>query len=123
MTQLTAAAEQRASGPRGRWRLAALTSHPIQYQAPLFRLLARDPAVDLTVFFCERVGAERYLDPEFGVPIQWDTPVLEGYRSVFLRNVSPHPSVNRFSGLVNPGIVPAMRRTRWDALMVHGYAH
>lgn len=106
-----------------RYRLAALTSHPIQYQAPLFRLLVQDPAIDLTVFFCERVGAETWLDPEFGVPVQWDTPVLEGYRHVLLRNLAPRPSVNRFLGLINPGIVTALQRGRWDALWVHGYAH
>jgi len=36
---------------RGAWRVAAVTSHPIQYQAPLFRHLARSPAIDLTVLF------------------------------------------------------------------------
>lgn len=117
------AAERPATGEGGRWRLAALTSHPIQYQAPLFRLLARDPAIDLTVFFCERAGAERYVDPDFGVAVRWDTPLLEGYRSVFLRNLSPRRSVFRFSGLINPGIVPALRGGRWDAVMVHGYAY
>ena len=32
-------------------RLLVVTSHPIQYQAPWFRALQRDPRVDLTVLF------------------------------------------------------------------------
>jgi len=119
---LTTRAERRAA-PQRRYRLAALTSHPIQYQAPLLRLLAQDPAIDLTVFFCARVGAEAWVDPGFGVSVRWDTPVLDGYRHVFLRNLAPRPSVDRFFGLINPGIVRVLGQGRWDALLVHGYAH
>ena len=55
------------------YRLAILTSHPIQYQAPLWRLLAADPAITLTVFFETdfRVREASY-DPEFGQKIKWD---------------------------------------------------
>ena len=34
-------------------RVAFVTTHPIQYQAPIFRLLAERPEVDLTVLFCQ----------------------------------------------------------------------
>ena len=34
------------------YRLAIVASHPIQYQAPWFRALARE--TDLTVFFCHK---------------------------------------------------------------------
>ena len=43
-------------------RLAAVTSHPVQYQAPLFRLLARHPRVDLTVCYGARWGLDETLD-------------------------------------------------------------
>ena len=42
----------REKAGRVRTRLAIVVSHPIQYQAPWFRALAK--AVDLTVFFCHR---------------------------------------------------------------------
>lgn len=105
------------------YRLAVLTSHPIQYQAPLLRFLAQTGEIDLTVFFCARVGAETYLDPGFGVPVQWNTPILDGYRHVFLPNIAIRPSVNRFFGLINPSFVAHLARGQWDALLVHGYAH
>jgi len=123
VAMLMAGVERGAVPERVRYRLAALLSHPIQYQAPLLRLLAQDPAIDLTVFFCARVGAEAWIDPGFGVSVQWDTPVLDGYRHVFLRNLAPRPSVDRFFGLINPGVMRALGRERWDALLVHGYAH
>src|SRR5262245_15376570 len=74
---------------RSQYRLAVLTSHPIQYQAPLFRALASRPEIDLHVFFCCRWGIEHYHDPGFGVSFSWDTPLLLGYRSTFLHNLSP----------------------------------
>jgi glycosyltransferase involved in cell wall biosynthesis len=108
------------SGPR---RLAFLTSHPIQYQAPLFRALARRPEVDLTVFFGTDQGARAYRDPGFGAAVQWDVPLLEGYAHVVLPNLNPRGTSAGFFGLVNPGIVQALRRGRFDALIVHGWAH
>ena len=32
-----------------KYKLAILTAHPIQYQAPLFRKLSENPKIDLTV--------------------------------------------------------------------------
>ena len=104
-------------------RLAFLTSHPIQYQAPLFRALARRPGVELTVFFGTDQGARAYRDTGFGATVQWDVPLLEGYRHVFLPNLNPRGTSAGFFGLVNPALVGALRRGRFHALAVHGWAH
>ena len=32
-------------------KIAAITSHPIQYQAPLFRAISQQSDIDLTVYF------------------------------------------------------------------------
>ena len=34
-------------------RVAFVTSHPIQYQVPVFQELAQMPSLDLTVFFAQ----------------------------------------------------------------------
>jgi glycosyltransferase involved in cell wall biosynthesis len=103
------------------YRLAVLTSHPIQYRAPLFRALAAQPEIDLHVFFCYPWGAERYYDPGFGVSVAWDVPLLRGYRYTFLRNlISPNPSY--FFGVINPGIIGAILRGHFDALWIDGWA-
>jgi glycosyltransferase involved in cell wall biosynthesis len=108
-------------GTRKKFRLAALTSHPIQHQAPLFQRLAAHPDVDLTVFFCRDLGVRGAdFDPEFGKKIQWDIPLLDGYRSVFLKNYSPRPS-GASAGQVNPGIVRALFCGRYDAVLVFGW--
>src|SRR5215467_16176260 len=72
-----------------RVRLGVLASHPIQYQAPLFRALAARPEIDLEVLFCSKWGLDAYLDPEFAVRFSWDVPLTEGYRWRILSNIRP----------------------------------
>ncbi len=88
--------------------LAVLTSHPIQYQAPLFMKLAEHPNLDLIVYFESDHGAEgAAYDKGFGRKVKWDIPLLEGYRHVFLG--SPF------------GIVGKLRRRNFDAILVYGW--
>ena len=101
-------------------RLAYLVSHPIQYQAPLLRQIAADPDIDLTVFFCSDFSIRKHVDEGFGQIIEWDTPLLEGYKHVFLKAYCHDgpPSVIR---PINSGLARALKKGQFDALWVHGY--
>jgi glycosyltransferase involved in cell wall biosynthesis len=101
------------------YRLAVLTSHVIQYQDPLFKRLASSPQIDLTVLFCSRMGMAEYADPDMGVTLQWDLDLLDGYRHRFLRNI--RISAAGFWSLFNPGVVPALWRGHFDAVLVMGW--
>jgi glycosyltransferase involved in cell wall biosynthesis len=68
-------------------RLLYLLSHPIQYQAPLLRRIAREPGIELRVIFGSMATAGVYRDPGFAQDIQWDVPLLEGYESAALATV------------------------------------
>jgi len=105
------------------FRVAYLVSHPIQYQVPLLRRLAAHPELELTVYYMDDVGARRYLDPEFGVAVQWDLPLLDGYTWHVLRNRSPVPGADHVLRYVHPSVIGVLRAERYDALIVHGYAH
>ncbi len=105
--------------------MAYVVSHPIQYQAPLLRRIAADPEIDLTVFFCSDFSAAGYQDKGFGVAVQWDVPLLEGYRSVVLprfrdtNEPSPtRPIAHGFWRNLSRGI----DGESFDALWVHGYS-
>lgn len=108
-----------------RVRLAYLVSHPIQYQAPLLRRIALEPDIELTVLFGSNFSVRGYKDRGFGVEVAWDTPLLDGYRSEFLKplrdtgEVSPTTPISRgiYRRLQQPDGSPA-----FDALWVHGYA-
>ncbi len=105
------------------YRLAVLNTHPIQYFAPLYRRLAREPDIDLTVYFCSRQGSEGYLDAGFGERIKWDIPLLDGYKHKFLKNLGASDQVGGFWSLLNPGIVSELRQNAYDALWVNGHNH
>ena len=67
-----------------RVRLAYLVSHPIQYQVPLLRRIAKEPDIDLTVLFGSDFSVRGYEDKGFGVAVKWDVPLLDGYKYEFL---------------------------------------
>ena len=103
-----------------RVRLAYLVSHPIQYQAPLLRRIAREPDIDLTVFYGSDFSVRGYKDEGFGVDVKWDVPLLEGYHHEFL----PAVRDNGTEGLLSPvsaGLTARLARG-FDVLWVHGYA-
>jgi glycosyltransferase involved in cell wall biosynthesis len=106
----------------GTIRLGYLTSHPIQYQAPLFRALANTPGISFEAFFCDMHGAAPSYDPGFEQVVKFDTPMLEGYRYRVLRNRAPRPGI-RPMGLLNPEAVALARSGRFDAIVVHGYSY
>lgn len=96
-------------------RVALIASHVIQYQAPFFRLLAAQPELDLTVYFCSRAGAEPYRDEEMKTTLSWDLDLLGGYRHAFLRNFGWG---DQYARLINPGVVPAILFGRFDAVIL-----
>src|SRR5947209_8096546 len=100
-------------------RLTIVTSHPIQYQAPLFRRLASE--VELTVFFAHRASAKDQAMAGFNVPFDWDIDLLSGYRHQFLSNLSRSPAVNRFGGCDTPEIGRQLDAIGCDAVLVTGW--
>ena len=102
------------------YRLFAVETHPIQYKAPLFRRLAADPRIDLTVLYAMIPDAAQQ-GAGFGVPFAWDVPLLGGYRHEVLENRAKQPSVTTFSGCDTPGLFERLRRDQPDAVLVNGW--
>jgi len=104
-------------------RLAYFVSHPIQYQAPLLRRIAQEPDLELKAFFSSDVSARGHVDEGFGVHVEWDTPLLDGYKHEFLptlRKVKEGASPG-FLQPLNSGIARWLREGKFDAVWVHGY--
>ena len=99
-------------------RLAIVTSHPIQYNAPLFRALAQH--ADVQVYFAHRQSADQQGAAGYGVAFEWDVDLLDGYPSAFLENRARAPGIDRFSGCDTPGIASLLSRHRFDACLVTG---
>lgn len=107
-----------------RLRLCVVVSHPIQYQAPLYRLLAESDAVSPIVCFLSDHGtADDTYDAGFGGPVNFGIPLLSGYEHVFVPNRAPRPRVDRPLGLINPGLHRVLPSRSVDVVLVHGWAH
>lgn len=104
-------------------RLAIVTSHPIQYYAPLFRVLASRDALDIHVFYGWRGATESAYDPGFEDDVEWDISLLDGYDYTFVPNTSSDPGSHQFRGLVNPGLIPEIDSWEPDALLLFGWAY
>jgi glycosyltransferase involved in cell wall biosynthesis len=102
-------------------RLAIFTSHPIQYQAPLFRAIASGGIVDPTIFFGSRHGVDIALDADFGTAFRWDVPLLDGYAHAFLPNVAREPNVSTFRGVRVAEPAAVLSNGRFEALMLLGW--
>src|ERR1700749_546722 len=100
-------------------RLAIVTTHPIQYNAPLFSLLARGGKVIPKVFYTwsqSRDGAK--FDPGFGQKIKWDIPLLEGYEYTFVNNTAADPGNHHFKGIINPTLNKEIEEWNPDAILM-----
>ncbi len=77
--------------------------------------------VDVTVLYCSDQGLQKKIDRQFNAEVAWDIPILEGYRSVFLKNYARHPSVYNFWGLQNWGIITRLWKAHRSVLVVNGW--
>ncbi|MDB5200753.1 MAG: glycosyltransferase [Ferruginibacter sp.] len=104
-------------------KLAIVTTHPIQYNAPLFQLLHQRGNVEIMVFYTWGVGVmEKKYDPGFGKIINWDIPLLAGYPYRFVANTSKAPGSGHFNGIVNPTLNTEIRDWGADAILVYGWS-
>lgn len=103
-------------------RLAIITTHPIQYNAPLFRLLSERKRIAVKVFYTWGQSQEVVFDARFGMQRSWDIPILEGYEYEFVKNTTNQPDSNRFLGVVNPGLIKQLKQEKFDAILVYRWS-
>jgi glycosyltransferase involved in cell wall biosynthesis len=107
-------------------KVLLVCSHPVQYVAPLFVRLAQHPRLEILVAYASLRGAEKALDPGFGLEIAWDIPVLENYRWISLTpvapgNPSPHSSAVPVATTAYRNVRSLVASSEWDAIYVSGY--
>ena len=79
-------------------RLVVISTHPIQYYAPLYRCIAERGVVDIKVIYLSDAGAVAHEDEGFSRKVEWDVPLLAGYDFRVLQPGTPITS--RWFGLL-----------------------
>ncbi len=102
-------------------RLAIITTHPIQYNAPFFRKLAESGEIDLKIFYTWARGAGDKHDPGFGQTVEWDIPLLEGYPYMFVKNISVRPGSHHYKGIICPSLIDEIKAYYPNAILIYGW--
>lgn len=103
-------------------KLAIITTHPIQYNAPLFQLLQQRGKIDIYVYYTWGQSKAAVYDARFGVERNWDIPLLDGYAHEFVRNVSVTPDSNKFFGIITPGLKKMLIQKEFDAVLIYRWS-
>lgn len=104
-------------------RLAIITTHPIQYYAPVFALLTQRNRIVIKVFYTWGEGAVNKQDPGFGKTVTWDLPLLDEYLYEWVENTAKDPGSHHFGGIVNPTLNQRIEHFQPDAILVFGWAY
>jgi glycosyltransferase involved in cell wall biosynthesis len=103
-------------------RLAIVSTHPIQYYAPIFQRLTQSTRLQTRVFFTfSQTKAGPIADQGFGRSIVWDLPLRDGYEHEFVPNIARKPGTDHFWGLRNPQLTRAIEAWGPTAVLVFGW--
>lgn len=103
-----------------RKRLAIVSTHPIQYNAPWFRMLAQHPIVDLHAFYTWHGGDQTIHDLGFGQAVKWDIPLTDGYDYTVCPPSKPIDQ-RTFWNMDSPELMPKLLGWNPECLLVIGW--
>ncbi len=103
-------------------RLAIISSHPIQYNAPFFKELGLQEGLTLKVFYTWSQSSGKVYDPGFNMIREWDIPLLDGYDFEFVKNIAFKPGSDHFWGIVDPSLIKKIKEWKPDHILVYGWA-
>lgn len=103
-------------------KLAIITSHPIQYNAPWFKLLSERNKIQIKVFYTwSQVEKKKKYDPGFNKSVEWDIPLLDGYEYTFVENIATNPGSHHRKGIINPTLNKEIKDWQPHALLIFGW--
>ena len=101
--------------------LAVIETHPVQYHAPVYRRLQSHHGVPVTAIYGSDFSVAGYRDREFAATFQWDTDLLSGYSSTFLRTVAAG-AARTSDAVAARGLHAAIRAAAPGAILLTGYS-
>lgn len=103
-------------------KLAIISTHPIQYYAPVFQLLAKQCSIKVFYTLGES-GLKNSYDPGFKKSITWDIPLLSGYDYTFVENIAKVPSSHYYKGIDNPTLIAEIENFQPTAILIYGWSY
>jgi len=101
--------------------LIILSTHPIQYQVPLWQALARDGRVPFEVWYFTHHAVQNSHDTEFGKSFAWDLDMLAGYPHRLLPTAAGATPTTFWQCRVTKPLAPLLREAGARAVWVQGW--
>ena len=101
--------------------LAILTTHPIQYQVPLWERLAADGRVPFDVWYLSEHATRLSRDVGFGKEFAWDIDMLKGYPYRILKTPSGATPNTFWRSRITESLPALFRETKTKVLWINGW--
>src|SRR5207249_7022917 len=101
--------------------LTVIETHPIQYHAPIYRVLQERFSIPTTAIYASDFSVTGYQYREFGATFAWDTDLLSGYTAVFLSHVA-NGGAHMAEAVSTRGLGKALQEAAPEAVLVTGYS-
>ena len=101
--------------------LAILTTHPIQYQVPIWQALAKEGRVPFEVWYLTNHGIEPSPDREFGKTFSWDIDMLSGYPHRFIETAEGASPIAVWKCRLRERLRERLRQSGVRALWIQGW--
>jgi glycosyltransferase involved in cell wall biosynthesis len=102
-------------------KICIITTHPIQYYAPVFKVITQSNMVELKVFYTWGACSIEKKDPGFNRIIEWDIPLFDGYNYEFLLNTANDKGTHHFNGIINPDIIQRIDAFKPNFILIYGW--
>jgi len=100
-------------------KIAIVTTHPIQYQSPLFKEISHLDKFEADVYFASKQGYQsKYIDKDFKKKFNWNINLLSGYNYLF--SSKNDQNVNSFF-LSYKDLNNTLFKNKYDAILLFGW--
>ena len=100
-----------------------ISTHPIQYHAPLFSYLTKHFPFPIKIIYTLGEQYESIRDDDFGVKRTWNLDLLSGYDYEFIENSATRPSSNGYWGIQNPTLIKRIEEIQPNVILIYGWKH
>jgi glycosyltransferase involved in cell wall biosynthesis len=100
--------------------LVVIETHPIQYQAPVYRIVQERLGIPVTAIYGSDFSVVGYHDDDFATTVRWEGELLSGYSYHFLTRARSG-SANPMAGVSCDGLTRLLRRLRPEVVLLSGY--
>ncbi len=104
-------------------RVLVISTHPIQYHVSLFSYLSIESNFELCVFYTLGKEKNSITENDFGIIENWNLDLYNGYKFVYITNISIRPSSRKFWGIQNPELLTRATEYNPDIIVVYGWKY